>query len=89
MPNAFTPNDDGRNDIIKPVLTFLPEKYVFQVFDRWGARIFQTTDPGTGWDGSVNGGAKASEGVYIYYILLTTTKGIEVEQRGEITLFYP
>jgi gliding motility-associated-like protein len=89
MANAFTPNDDGRNDIIKPVLTFIPEKYVYQVFDRWGSRIFETTDPETGWDGSVNGGGKASEGVYIYYILLTTTKGIEVEQRGEITLFYP
>ena len=89
MPNAFTPNDDGRNDFIKPVLTFIPHKYVYQVFDRWGARVFQTTDPETGWDGSLNGGTKASEGVYIYYILLTTTKGIEVEQRGEITLFYP
>ena len=89
MPNAFTPNDDGRNDIIKPVLTFIPQKYIFQVFDRWGSRIFETTDSEIGWDGSVNGGGKASEGVYIYYILLTTTKGIEVEQRGEITLFYP
>jgi gliding motility-associated-like protein len=89
MPNAFTPNDDGRNDIIKPVLTFIPQKYIFQIFDRWGSRIFGTTDPETGWNGSVNGGEKASEGVYVYYILLTTTNGIEVEQRGEITLFYP
>jgi len=89
MPNAFTPNDDGRNDIIKPVLTFIPQKYIFQVFDRWGSQIFSTQNPDDGWDGSVNGGGKASEGVYIYYILLTTTKGIEVEQRGEITLFYP
>lgn len=89
MPNAFTPNDDGRNDIIKPVLTFIPQKYIFQVFDRWGSQIFSTQNPDEGWDGSVNGGGKASEGVYIYYILLTTTRGIEVEQRGEITLFYP
>jgi gliding motility-associated-like protein len=89
MPNAFTPNDDGRNDIIKPVLTFIPQKYIFQVFDRWGSQIFSTQNPDEGWNGSVNGGGKASEGVYIYYILLTTTKGIEVEQRGEITLFYP
>jgi gliding motility-associated-like protein len=89
MPNAFTPNDDGRNDNIKPVLTFIPAKYVFQVFDRWGSRIFETKDPDEGWNGSINGKGKASEGVYIYYILLTTTKGIEVEQRGEITLFYP
>lgn len=89
MPNAFTPNDDGRNDIIKPVLSFIPRKYIFQVFDRWGSRIFETTNPETGWNGSVNGGTKASEGVYLYFILLTTSSGIEVEQRGEITLFYP
>jgi gliding motility-associated-like protein len=89
MPNAFTPNDDGRNDIIKPVLTFIPQKYIFQVFDRWGSQIFSTQNPDDGWNGSVKGRGKASEGVYIYYILLTTSKGIEVEQRGEITLFYP
>jgi gliding motility-associated-like protein len=89
MPNAFTPNDDSRNDIIKPVLTFIPEKYIFQVFDRWGSRIFETKNPDEGWNGSIRGKGKAVEGVYIYHILLTTTKGIEVEQRGEITLFYP
>ncbi len=89
MPNAFTPNDDGNNDIIKPLLTFIPEKYVFQVFDRWGAKIFETMNPDEGWDGSVSGKGKATEGAYIYYILLTTTRGIEVEQRGEITVFYP
>ena len=89
MPNAFTPNDDGRNDIIKPVLTFMPQKYTFQVFDRWGSRIFESSDPETGWNGSINSGEKAPEGLYIYYILLTTSKGIEVEQKGEITVFYP
>ncbi len=89
MPNAFTPNNDGRNDEIKPVLTFIPEKYIYQVFDRWGSLVFETTNPETAWDGRIKGGAQATEGVYVYYVKLTTTSGIEVEQTGQITVFYP
>jgi len=89
MANAFTPNGDTQNDKIRPNLTFIPEKYIFQVFDRWGSRIFETNNPDIWWDGTVNGNAKAAEGVYIYYIKLTTASGIEVEQKGHITLFYP
>lgn len=89
MANAFTPNDDLINDEIRPALTFIPEKYLFQVFDRWGSMIFETTDPLAAWDGRVKGNAKAPEGVFIYHIRLTTTSGIEVEQTGQITVFYP
>jgi gliding motility-associated-like protein len=89
MPNAFTPNNDGRNDEIKPVLTFIPEQYIFKVFDRWGSLVFETTDPLAAWDGKIKGRARAPEGVYIYYIRLTTASGIEVEQKGQITVFYP
>jgi gliding motility-associated-like protein len=89
MANAFTPNNDGFNDEIKPVLTFIPEKYLYQVFDRWGSLVFETTNPQTAWDGMIKGKSKATTGVYIFYIKLTTTSGIEVEQNGQITVFYP
>jgi len=95
MANAFTPNDDGYNDCIKPALTFIPKEYIFKVFDRWGSNIFQTDqfsadDPSSfAWDGRVNGGQKVPEGVYVYYIKLTTSSGIEVEKTGEITVIYP
>ena len=89
MANAFTPNGDGFNDEIKPVLTFIPQHYIYQVFDRTGSLVFETTNPETGWDGKIRGGAKAMEGVYIYYVRLTTTSGIAVEQNGQITVFYP
>lgn len=89
MANAFTPDGNLINDEIKPVLSFIPRLYVFAVFDRWGNKIFETSDHEVGWDGRIKGGKKATEGVYVYYIKLTTSNGIEVEKRGEITVFYP
>ena len=71
------------------MLTFIPDKYIYMVFDRWGSQVFETSDPQAGWNGRIRGNAMASEGVYIYYVKLTTASGIEVEQRGQVTVFYP
>lgn len=53
VPNAFSPNDDGINDVFKPY--FSPDvdliEFDFSVYDRWGKKIFQTGDPAFGWDG--------------------------------------
>ena len=53
VPNAFSPNDDGINDVFKPY--FPPDadliEFDFSVYDRWGKKIFQTGDPAFGWDG--------------------------------------
>ena len=89
IANGFTPNNDGKNDFFGPNLLFLPDKYLFVVFDRFGNRIFETTDPSRFWDGSVNGGQKAGEGVYRYYIRLTNTQGVTVEKDGSVTVLYP
>jgi gliding motility-associated-like protein len=97
MANAITPNDDGMNDCIKPALTFIPKKYLFVIYDRWGSKIFEASQYSNpeynpcqyAWDGRINGGRKVPEGVYVYYIRLTTFRGIEVEKKGEITVFYP
>ncbi len=51
IPNAFTPNNDHTNNTFKPVMSALPESYYFAVFNRLGEKIFETTDPGKGWDG--------------------------------------
>jgi gliding motility-associated-like protein len=74
VPNSFTPDDDGRNDIFIPEMAgkeFITS-YMFRVFDRWGAVIFETRDPFTGWIGNVSGGDYyAPAGVYIYELILT------------------
>lgn len=89
VPNAFTPNNDGRNDTFKPVFTLLPEKYLMVIYDRYGIIVFQSEDPSLGWDGRVNGGEMAIEGVYVYHIQYTSYNGTAAKETGQLTLFYP
>lgn len=67
MPNAFSPNKDGINDIfrIPPDVTLLLDE--FAVYDRNGNKLFSTTDITKGWDGMYNGNEK-EQGIYIYVI---------------------
>jgi gliding motility-associated-like protein len=54
FPNAFTPNKDGLNDIFKPVIVGKTIVYKLSIYNRWGQLVFETTDPGTGWNGTIN-----------------------------------
>lgn len=65
VPNAFTPNEDGDNDVFLPILAGPVDAYQLDIFDRWGERIHTTTDPGAGWDGSSQG-TPAQDGVYVW-----------------------
>jgi len=55
VPSAFTPNQDGRNDILRPVLMGIKEFHYFKIFNRWGQLLFETKSSGSGWDGKLNG----------------------------------
>jgi gliding motility-associated-like protein len=66
LPNAFTPNGDGRNDIFRPISARFIDQVDFKVFNRWGQVIFSTTDPMIQWDGRNTGGKDVSDGVYYY-----------------------
>lgn len=70
IPNSFTPNGDGLNDIFRPVVrNVVVDDYKFQVFNRWGQTVFETDDVAKGWNGSVSGGAYYGEmGNYAYRI---------------------
>jgi gliding motility-associated-like protein len=52
VPNAFTPNNDGRNEKFKPVIKgFDEENYNWYIYDRWGLQIYQTENESDGWNG--------------------------------------
>ncbi|MFZ5551935.1 MAG: PKD domain-containing protein [Bacteroidota bacterium] len=66
IPNAFTPNGHGPNEIFKPIVRNL-SYYEFYIFNRWGELIFHTTDTEAGWDGTYKG-AKCPVDVYVWKI---------------------
>ncbi len=84
VPNAFSPNNDGENDILY-VRSAIAEKIVFRIFDRWGEMIFETTDISKGWDGSFRG-KKVDPDVYDYYLEATCLGGDQKLIKGNITL---
>ncbi len=88
LPNAFTPNDDGRNDVFRPVFSFLPEQYTMYIYDRWGNTVFETSDPGIGWNGTYHNKPVPS-GVYIYYMIYREYNGESKEKKGTVTVIYP
>lgn len=55
VPNAFTPNRDGVNDLFMPIMNADVKQYRFMVYDRWGHIVFETTTLNKGWDGKVSG----------------------------------
>ncbi len=70
IPNAFTPDEDGRNEVFIPVVNGLdPDTYSMRIYDRWGTLVFFTTDPEAGWTGNVNGGSYfAQPDMYVWRI---------------------
>ncbi|MEP6647705.1 MAG: gliding motility-associated C-terminal domain-containing protein [Saprospiraceae bacterium] len=66
LPNAFTPNGDGQNDLFKPLRARFIESVDFEVFNRWGQVVFTTKDPQINWNGTNKSGKEVSDGVYFY-----------------------
>lgn len=87
IPNAFTPNGDGINDVFVPVAANA-DFYEFSVWNRWGDIVFETTDPTGVWDGSHQGGEYyVQDGVYTYKVVYNSTCDAEkVEIVGNITV---
>jgi gliding motility-associated-like protein len=55
VPTAFTPNKDGKNDYLHPILIGLKDLRFFRIFNRWGQLLYETKKPEPGWDGTFNG----------------------------------
>ena len=84
IPNTFTPNDDGTNDVLFVRQNGL-ESLQFVVFNKWGNKIFETNSDETGWDGTYNSTDQPTD-TYIYELIATTAAGTEVKKSGEFQL---
>ncbi len=85
IPNAFTPNGDGKNDRFKPSGTNQPEEFEMQIFSRWGEQLFKTNLLAEGWNGD-NRGEKLPAGNYIYTISYKNNSNVIVYKKGTVTL---
>jgi len=77
IPNAFTPNGDNKNEIFMPVIRSAQSVY-FVVFDRWGEKLFETTELNVGWDGTFRGAA-CKQDVYVWKL---SVKGLTGHDDG-------
>lgn len=84
IPNTFTPNGDGNNDILY-VRSLKTDELYFAVYNRWGELVFETSNPAQGWDGRFKG-READTGVFGYYLRVKCANGGETFSKGNVTL---
>ena len=84
VPNAFTPNNDGANDVLY-VRGICLQSLTFMVFNRWGEKVFETADQKLGWDGTYKG-EEMNTGVFVYRLEGKTYDGKGFSAKGNITL---
>lgn len=80
IPNIFTPNNDGKNDVYNPQFP-ATSAYELRVVNRWGVQVFETTDVKKAWDGK-----NCSDGVYFIYLKATLTTGEIIERKLPVTI---
>ncbi|HEY6976074.1 MAG TPA: PKD domain-containing protein [Chitinophagaceae bacterium] len=85
VPTGFTPNGDGRNDILRPVMAGMQRLEAFNVFNRSGQLVYSTNVPGKGWDGRIDGILQAS-GTFVWTIKAVDYNGLPYFNKGTVTL---
>lgn len=85
VPTAFTPNKNGANDVLRPVLYNVTELRYFKVYNRWGQEVFQTAVKGKGWDGTVKGLPQPAE-TYSWILECIDRNGETSKQSGRSLL---
>ncbi|MBD1395326.1 gliding motility-associated C-terminal domain-containing protein [Mucilaginibacter glaciei] len=84
VPNAFTPNGDGNNDVLFYYGSNI-QRATFSVYDQWGELQFRSTSLNSGWDGTYKG-RNQPVGVYVYYIEAVMNSGQTIKRKGTVTL---
>lgn|GEM_PF-3274879 len=91
VPNIFTPNQDGQNDLFKPLISEKVKSIKIKIYNRWGQLIYETNQKNEGWDGHTTSGTTAPTGTYFYLIDVEIIKnGISIEKtyKGTLSLMH-
>lgn len=84
VPNVFTPNEDGLNDVFLPMGRGI-RTYHLAVFNRWGLEVFESSELLYGWDGTYKGESCKMD-VYSWRILISSSNGESKEMKGHLSL---
>lgn len=85
FPNAFSPNGDGLNDIFRPVSVCGFNEYELQIFDRWGNKVFASSDSENGWNGTMKN-QDSPIGTYVYVLKFETELGTASTMKGAVSV---
>jgi gliding motility-associated-like protein len=85
VPNAFSPNGDGNNDVFLLLLTCPVLKFNLKIYNRYGEKVFEADEPGKGWDG-IYKNAPSDVGVYFYYLTYKGFNDQVYSKKGDLTL---
>ncbi len=84
VPNIFTPNNDGKNDVFTPLrCPRFVKTALIRIYSRWGQKIFETDNPNINWNGETSNGVKAGNGMYFYDIRLTFERLDSADEEAE------
>jgi len=86
VPNAFTPNNDGKNDLLIPMPVSGAIFKSFRVYNRYGNLLYETTAAGSGWDGTYKNTLQ-DPGIYVWMVEYTDSSGEKRVKSGNVTLF--
>jgi gliding motility-associated-like protein len=86
MPNVFTPNGDGVNDLFLPINPNEVGSATFTIYNRWGSKLFESFTILHGWDGRTTAGAEVTEGTYFWVINYQDLKGDSKTKKGFVEL---
>ncbi|MBV7530944.1 PKD domain-containing protein [Chitinophaga sp. sic0106] len=85
VPNAFSPNHDGRNDVFRVIAAGVPKLDFFCIWNRWGQEIYRSNDLPGGWDGTING-QPAPVDTYVWMVQGVDYLGRRFGRKGTVTL---
>ena len=85
VPSGFSPDGDGVNDKLTPILIGIREVKSFRIYNRWGQLLYQTSDKNAGWNGTYKGKPQVSE-TYVWVLVVITEEGKTILKTGKSTL---
>jgi gliding motility-associated-like protein len=86
VPNAFSPNGDNLNDILKAITAGIRYFHYFRIYNRWGNLVFSTTDQSIGWDGTFKSAAQTSGTTFVWIAAGEDYRGNLVQRKGTVIL---